>query len=75
MKTAEEIILEMGWTYDSDPARFQLWNELIKPAMEEYAQEVSKEQRRAELLKYTQWLETWVLSSPTDLVDEYLKDK
>lgn len=39
MKTPEQIMLELNWTYDSDPARFQLFNELIKPAMELYAQQ------------------------------------
>lgn len=36
MKSPEEIILGMGWTYDSDPSRFQLWEQLIKPAMIKY---------------------------------------
>ncbi|MFM2203715.1 MAG: hypothetical protein RLZZ605_679 [Bacteroidota bacterium] len=36
MKSPEEIILEMNWSYDSDPARFQMWEQLIKPAMLNY---------------------------------------
>ncbi len=35
--TPEEIILEMNWTFDSDPGRFQLWEQLIKPAMIRFA--------------------------------------
>ena len=35
--TPEEVILEMNWTFDSDPGRFQLWEQLIKPAMIRFA--------------------------------------
>jgi hypothetical protein len=37
MNTPEDVILEMNWTFDSDPGRFQLWEQLIKPAMIRYA--------------------------------------
>lgn len=38
MRTVEEITLDdFNWTYDSDPARFQLFNQLIKPIAEKYA--------------------------------------
>lgn len=38
MRTVEEITLtDFHWTFDSDPARYQLFNELIKPIAEAYA--------------------------------------
>jgi hypothetical protein len=37
MKTPEEIMKEMHWTYDADPGRYSLFISLIKPAMENYA--------------------------------------
>lgn len=43
MKTPEDIIKEMNWTYDSDPARFGMWESLIKPAMIKYGDAVVKE--------------------------------
>jgi hypothetical protein len=39
MKTPEEIMKEMHWTYDADPGRYSLFISLIKPAMEKYAEQ------------------------------------
>ena len=39
MKTPEEILKEMNWTYDSDPGRHELFTKLIKPAMDKYAEQ------------------------------------
>lgn len=74
MKTAEEYLKPIGSWYDGDG---QHWidYDCVLEAMMEYAQEVFKEQRRAELLKYTQWLENWILSPNNDLIDEYLKNQ
>jgi len=41
--TPEEVILEMNWTFDSDPGRFQLWEQLIKPAMIRYAASLNRQ--------------------------------
>ena len=38
-KTPEEILKEMNWTYDSDPGRFTLFEQLIKPAMIAYSEQ------------------------------------
>lgn len=32
--TNESIMQQLNWTYDSDPGRFQLFNELISPALD-----------------------------------------
>jgi hypothetical protein len=37
----EEEILKSKWTYDSDPGRFTLSEQVIFPAMREYAREMS----------------------------------
>lgn len=45
--TPEEIITEMNWTYDSDPGRYALWCNLIRPAMINYAAAQISETRQA----------------------------
>lgn len=66
--TPEEIILKMGWTYDSDPGRHELWETLIKPAMEEYAQMEVKEK----VNKFIEFCaDNYSLEIPTRIVDDF----
>lgn len=47
MKTVEQIIVEkFKWTYDSDPGRFQLFEQLIKPVAIEFAEAYHEEKTR-----------------------------
>ena len=90
MKTPEEIMKEMHWTYDADPGRYSLFISLIKPAMENYAEqfkilnkhEVSKRKGlrgRNLLLAFAGWLYKvdGVSEVPiyTQIVDDYLSEQ
>lgn len=64
--TEEQIILKMGWTYDSDPSRFQLWEQLIKPAMQECA--------KKEVIALLRWMKDNGVYIAWDDIGEYFLD-
>ena len=43
MKRAEDFCLEMNWTYDSDPGRFDLFKGLIEPIVKKAQEDVIME--------------------------------
>jgi len=43
MKKAEDFCLEMGWTYDSDPGRFNLFKGLIEPIVKKAQEDAIRE--------------------------------